>query len=930
MKDPERELDPISDAAEKEPGVTEVSDGHAARPVGASLLESVGSRIGVPLKLLLRDESQRGDAAPFLKSSAEARALAPEGRGHYQLMGELARGGMGVVLRGHDVDLGRDVAMKVLLEERAGDPAMLQRFVEEAQITGQLQHPGIVPVYELGLMADARPFFTMKLVKGRTLGDLLTERASPETDRQKLIAIFEAVCQTMAYAHNRGVIHRDLKPSNVMVGAFGEVQVVDWGLAKVLRGSGATPEPAAARTSVIETVRSSTGSTASDSLAGAVMGTLSYMSPEQAKGEVAALDERTDVFALGGILCQILTGAPPYSGDKLTVLERARAADLDDAWVRLDACQADAELVSLARECLTPEKAARPRNAGVLARRVTGYVASVAERARAAQIEAAEARVKVGEERRRRRLTLGLAASVLVTVLGTGALWIWRQSERNEQRLRIEAEVAAAIGEAREKRGAEEWDAAIASLEKARYALQAGERIADLESRIGVEEGSLRAEIARWEAERALAEQRARFREQVEEIRTMAVSRTAARKVDAYADVFREHGIDLAKPDGELLQVVRERGMQEEVAEALVDWARLVREVEGGSTAEVRRLLQLALIIDTDELRSSMRRAILVGDRQAIVDIARAVDFEHLDPMTAIVLGDALWSVGQEAECIRVLAGAERRHPGDYHLQVKLAVRHINQVRTDLAYPHLVASRALQPENPWPLTWLAVARREAGDVGPAIELFERALGIDPDYAVAHHHLGVTYLMQQRLDPAIEHLRRALEREPEYNEVRRRLAPALYEKGEVREAIEHYRKAVECEPENPGALNSLAWVLATTSDLDARSPHEAVAFAERAVALERDAMHLNTLGVALYRAGKLEAAAAIMKEGIELGGDGPIDYFVLAMAEQGLGNADEARKWFETGNRAMSTADRLDTAEDGAPAFRDEAAGVLGL
>ena len=160
----------------------------------------------------------------------------PADRGsRYQLFGEIARGGMGAVLKGRDPDLGRDLAFKVLLEGHHHKPELVRRFVEEAQIGGQLQHPGIVPVYELGAFPDLRPYFTMKLVKGRTLSALLAEREPPTHDLPRFLAIFESICQTMAYAHARGVIHRDLKPSNVMVGSFGEVQVMDWGLAKVLK-----------------------------------------------------------------------------------------------------------------------------------------------------------------------------------------------------------------------------------------------------------------------------------------------------------------------------------------------------------------------------------------------------------------------------------------------------------------------------------------------------------------------------------------------------------------------------------------------------------------------------------------------------------------------------------------------------------------------
>src|SRR5262249_2631985 len=152
-------------------------------------------------------------------------------------------------------------------------------------------HPGVVPVHELGRSADGRPYFTMKLVKGRTLADLLKERTSPAQDLPRFLGIFQQVCQTLAYAHSKRVIHRDLNPQNVMVGAFGEVQVMDWGLAKVLGGA-----PAEAP-SALRTVR--TEQSGASSQDGSVMGTPAYMAPERARGEVDQLDERADVFGLG-------------------------------------------------------------------------------------------------------------------------------------------------------------------------------------------------------------------------------------------------------------------------------------------------------------------------------------------------------------------------------------------------------------------------------------------------------------------------------------------------------------------------------------------------------------------------------------------------------------------------------------------------------
>ena len=216
-----------------------------------------------------------------------------------QLLGEVARGGMGVIIKGRDGDLGRDhLAVKVLLEQHREKPDLIRRFVEEAQISGQLQHPGVVPVYDLGTLADQRPYFTMKLVKGRTLAVLLAERSGSADDQPRLLGIFAQVCLTMAYAHARGVIHRDLKPANIMVGSYGEVLVMDWGLAKVLPQGGVADDEEAGRIrhqTVIQTGRSATDADLSQ--AGSVMGTPAYMPPEQASGEIDRLDERRCVTA---------------------------------------------------------------------------------------------------------------------------------------------------------------------------------------------------------------------------------------------------------------------------------------------------------------------------------------------------------------------------------------------------------------------------------------------------------------------------------------------------------------------------------------------------------------------------------------------------------------------------------------------------------
>jgi Flp pilus assembly protein TadD len=228
--------------------------------------------------------------------------------GRYRVEGIIGQGGMGVILRAGDEAVGRSLAVKVLHASHAGRADLVRRFLEEARLTGQLQHPGVPPVHELGTLSDGRPFFAMKLVEGHTLAELLRERTrganatSLASDLPRFLTIFEQVAQALAYAHSRGVIHRDLKPANVMVGAFGEVQVMDWGLAKSLPGGPAEPAPAEETSTVYlppdqERTR-----------AGTVLGTPAYMAPEQARGDVERTDERADVFGLGAVLCVILTG----------------------------------------------------------------------------------------------------------------------------------------------------------------------------------------------------------------------------------------------------------------------------------------------------------------------------------------------------------------------------------------------------------------------------------------------------------------------------------------------------------------------------------------------------------------------------------------------------------------------------------------------
>lgn len=239
---------------------------------------------------------------------------------------QIAKGGMGAILEGEDCKLGRTIAVKVMLDPQASSEEA-RRFVQEAAVLGRLEHPNIVPIHDLGRDSEGALYYTMKLVKGVTLQKILDDLRKEEPAAlahytlDRLLTIFRKVCDALAFAHAQKIIHRDLKPENIMVGEFGEVLVMDWGIAKILGESTADVSTRSAATS-------GTGSFTA-TLDGDVMGTPQYMSPEQAMGKVNELDERSDVFSLGGILYAILTLRPPVEGKTLDeVLNKVRTGSI--------------------------------------------------------------------------------------------------------------------------------------------------------------------------------------------------------------------------------------------------------------------------------------------------------------------------------------------------------------------------------------------------------------------------------------------------------------------------------------------------------------------------------------------------------------------------------------------------------------------------
>ena len=226
----------------------------------------------------------------------------------FQDHGEIARGGMGSIHQVLERTLNRTVAMKVLPTDRQGEQRLRNRFLTEAQVTGQLEHPNIVPVYELGADDDGKLFFTMRLIEGHTLTEHF-KHVPPDSDEgiEQSLEIYFRVCDALSFAHSRGVVHRDVKPSNIMVGDFGQVYLMDWGIARALSPKDASASGTQRRKTTTLTIPAIDES-------GMVVGTYSYMAPEQAQAKIEAIDQRTDVFSLGAVLFRIAAGRPPIHG----------------------------------------------------------------------------------------------------------------------------------------------------------------------------------------------------------------------------------------------------------------------------------------------------------------------------------------------------------------------------------------------------------------------------------------------------------------------------------------------------------------------------------------------------------------------------------------------------------------------------------------
>lgn len=345
----------------------------------------------------LDDTTAREPAEVDVPLERSTEELDPSGRRmdeRYLLLGEIGRGGMGRILSARDREIGREVALKVLLGGNSVSDSLIRRFWTEIQATGQLEHPSIIPIHDVGRLPSGEPFYVMKKLTGRTLSDILVQleegdsEAVEEFTRPRLLTIFQKIANAVAYAHDRGVIHRDIKPANIMVGDFGEAILIDWGLAKVLEPDGSSSESPA------EPVQLSGRYSAIATQSGTITGTPQYMSPEATEGQPDLISPKSDVYGLGAVLYELLTLEPPYPdlGFVPTVM-KVRSGELTPPCERAPHLSIPQALEDLCLRAMAQDPKVRP-DAKTLAKDVGGILEGAKERER--RRKDAKARVRTG------------------------------------------------------------------------------------------------------------------------------------------------------------------------------------------------------------------------------------------------------------------------------------------------------------------------------------------------------------------------------------------------------------------------------------------------------------------------------------------------------------------------------------------------------
>lgn len=795
----------------------------------------------------------------------QTRQELPRQVGRYRIEGLLGCGGMGQVFLARDPELDRDLALKILPEHMAADPGRSLQFLHEARLCSQLQHPGVVPIHEVGQTEDGRPYFTMKILGGQTLHQRLQDRDHPLAERPACLAVLLKVCQTVAFAHRQGVLHRDIKSANVMLGAYGEVHLVDWGLACRLQDGSYEPQ---------------TGDNA-----GRIAGTPSHMSPEQANG--LALTPRSDVFSLGAMLCEILTGAPPYVGEtREEVFLRASRGWLEDTEKRITASEIHPDLARLLRDCLAKEPDARPADAQELSQRLEQFLADSESREREAELALARHEARRNEEHRSRRLRttllLVVAAGLLVSV------WVYVQQQQRQhllQRRDLVATQAALLEAQRLERTADlqttpeprRWQAARV----------AGRQLESfLASRDLPEETreAARATIERIDTGLRNARRDAVMLRWLQESSPhMADDRPAQQVEDAYRQRFATYGLHEPFDDPQTTATeLRKSRIHTALAAGLDTWASHRR---GHRIGSWKPLLHIALGTDPDPVRTRIRRAWLEDDLEALRRESTEERLRTQAPESLDLIARSLVALGDTKTALAVLRVGVEQHPDNFNLCHDLAALSMRRGVADAETLRLHSMAcATRPDSPHALADMARSLIDLGRLRSAKKMLLRAREIDPEYVRTWLYLGMAEDLLGDRRAARQCMEEVLARIPQHRQGRYNLA--LLNRREVVDLPET-KVALETilaeEPDNPGIRTLLAEVTLLRGDLDAAGKLADLALRQG----YRDA--LNTLYQLAWIRGDLPAARRAAETLTRTPPAKADDWIRLSGVEQELGN-----------------------------------------
>jgi tetratricopeptide (TPR) repeat protein/tRNA A-37 threonylcarbamoyl transferase component Bud32 len=790
-------------------------------------------RIGYQLdEMFLEDGSTRRGSAPILKAGIELPIISG-----YEVETVLGRGGMGVVFKARHLQLNRTVAVKMMLAGTHACPEELSRFRREAEAVAALRHPNIVQIHDAGEVTG-RPYFTMEYVEG---GSLAQELAGTPQPAGRATALVATIAEAIHVAHQSGIIHRDLKPANILLTTDGTPKVTDFGLARRLEDGIAL------------------------TLSGAAVGTPSYMAPEQAQGQRDAIGPGADIYALGAVLYELLTGRPPFRAETAAATVQQVLADDPVPPSRLNS-QVPRDLETICLKCLQKEP---QRRYGIAAELVEDL-----RRFERGEPIAARPVGRLGRMVRwaRRRPTAAALSGVLVLAsllaLALVGSWLWVGQQRAATVRAVEED----LREVARLQDIAAWDKARAVLDRAEGRL-AQDGPAELHER--VEQIAVELKVA----------------VRLENIRLNRgplvdghFNKSAADR--EYEQAFRDRGLGKVNDDPEGVAArVKASGVHRALIAALDDWAVCATDKHRQAWC-----LNVARLADPDPegWRNRVRDPQEWQDRSALAELAGTAPIAGQSMHLLVAVGERLQDLGGDAT--KFLKRVQREHPGDFWANFRLGNAVVKQDPKD-AVGFYRAALAVRPGAVIVCNNLAFALKATGQFDEAIDCYERAIQIDARYAPAHSNLGVALNAKGKPDKAIDCFRRAIEIDPGLAHAHNNLGNALRAKGDLVKAIDHYEQAVRLAPGSPEPHYNLGLIKKAQGKME-----EAIAHYEKALRIAPRLFQAhNNLGNILIDQGRLEEAITHFQQAVDLKPTDALSQSNLARALQMKADRNERKQ-----------------------------------